>query len=713
MAVAGKFDRWVARRRLKGTGRRLARLVAVVVLVLTAAAPLLVAAFQGLAADAPSPASGHAQVIAQGVAPMPATELAWRVVLDTAETPERAEVEERALGFVVTDRAPLIVDDPGAGTEARLAPGEALFVAGGAGQRRASLDGADAPYYRVALVPADRAAEAGGDRLVLDGDPFAAPVGRAFDLDLVRDVLAPNEETTLPATGTQTLVVATTGTVEVEEGNAGSLPVRLAAGQAATFTEELAIFGVGDRGGTFVAATIGPEVPAAPAPPTPTPTPAPEYGTVSLRVLGCPQGVSADSAVARGFGDEVAGCEPTALVDDPTLTLAGGVPLRPDQPDSTSGTYTWTGLISGPFPLGPLSLPRGYDRALFVDGDGAVVEPALFAVGAAPFDAMATLYLFRGETGSLTLGFFACPAGMTRETLAGDFCEGSGGEFTVEITTPNGETIGRDDADEATGAFLTWSELPAGRYAVRVTRLPSGYDDYLIPVADFDAETAVYRIDVGGEQPASQFNAFFLQVEEAGTGSITVRVFDCPPGMGRGDFVGDICQAASGFDLRLSPPTGDALGLADAKFGGNVATWSDLAAGTYVVEQTTMPAGSNDVYAPGADTADSVGAGFIIQLEAGEAADLAIYNLRPATDATSPRPATIDSDNDGLADDAEPAIGTDPNNPDTDGDGRADGDEIGPRRVVTDPLDPDSDDDGVDDGDEISVGTDPNDPDSV
>ncbi|NOJ92667.1 OmpA family protein [Corallococcus coralloides] len=59
---------------------------------------------------------------------------------------------------------------------------------------------------------------------------------------------------------------------------------------------------------------------------------------------------------------------------------------------------------------------------------------------------------------------------------------------------------------------------------------------------------------------------------------------------------------------------------------------------------------------------------------------------------------TVDTDNDGLTDEEEIAQGTDPNNPDTDGDGIPDGIEV--KVGGTDPLDDDSDDDGILDGNE-------------
>lgn len=81
----------------------------------------------------------------------------------------------------------------------------------------------------------------------------------------------------------------------------------------------------------------------------------------------------------------------------------------------------------------------------------------------------------------------------------------------------------------------------------------------------------------------------------------------------------------------------------------------------------------------------------------------------PPDNASPPSSNTIDSDNDGLSDTVEKLrVGTDPNNPDTDGDGVGDGIEV---RYLMNPLDPDMDKDGVNDGDELRAGTDPFTPD--
>jgi outer membrane protein OmpA-like peptidoglycan-associated protein len=58
-----------------------------------------------------------------------------------------------------------------------------------------------------------------------------------------------------------------------------------------------------------------------------------------------------------------------------------------------------------------------------------------------------------------------------------------------------------------------------------------------------------------------------------------------------------------------------------------------------------------------------------------------------------------DDDSDGLTNAQEVQLGSDPNNPDSDGDGLKDGEEV--RRYKTDPLKTDSDGDGLTDGDEV------------
>ena len=64
-----------------------------------------------------------------------------------------------------------------------------------------------------------------------------------------------------------------------------------------------------------------------------------------------------------------------------------------------------------------------------------------------------------------------------------------------------------------------------------------------------------------------------------------------------------------------------------------------------------------------------------------------------------------DTDGDGLSDEDEARLGTDPNNPDTDDDGLLDGEEV--EEYKTDPNDPDTDDGGIKDGIEVANGANP------
>ena len=84
-------------------------------------------------------------------------------------------------------------------------------------------------------------------------------------------------------------------------------------------------------------------------------------------------------------------------------------------------------------------------------------------------------------------------------------------------------------------------------------------------------------------------------------------------------------------------------------------------------------------------------------------------NAEPANNSNTNQPAAIiDSDNDGLTDEEERRIGTNPNNFDSDNDGLTDNAEV--KIYKTDPLNPDTDGDGYKDGQEVSNGYDPTKP---
>lgn len=81
--------------------------------------------------------------------------------------------------------------------------------------------------------------------------------------------------------------------------------------------------------------------------------------------------------------------------------------------------------------------------------------------------------------------------------------------------------------------------------------------------------------------------------------------------------------------------------------------------------------------------------------------------VTPTTGATTTTFSPTDTDGDGLDNDQEAEIGSDPNDPDTDDDGLIDGEEV---FLGTDPTNPDTDGDGTTDLEEEQAGTSPLDP---
>jgi hypothetical protein len=81
------------------------------------------------------------------------------------------------------------------------------------------------------------------------------------------------------------------------------------------------------------------------------------------------------------------------------------------------------------------------------------------------------------------------------------------------------------------------------------------------------------------------------------------------------------------------------------------------------------------------------------------------YEIAHGMNPNNPTDAQADFDHDGLTNLQEFQLGTDPRNPDTDGDGLTDGQEV--NVTHTNPLIADTDGDGIPDGLEVELGTDP------
>ena len=216
--------------------------------------------------DEPSPASGTAQVVAQGVVAIPDGDIRWEIAERTAPPPANATESRSDLGFLIVDSGVLLAENLETQDQQRLPSGEAMLTQGGVEQLRAALGSDPAVYRSLSLVDADAPAPADGGAQ-FTSEPFPGP-GARHDLDLLRDALGPDGTMTIPAGALPTLVLVLDGVAEVasETGDVFSLgggeAVSLSGPIVATATE---------NGATLIATYTGPAVPQLEAGATPVP----------------------------------------------------------------------------------------------------------------------------------------------------------------------------------------------------------------------------------------------------------------------------------------------------------------------------------------------------------------------------------------------------------------------------------------------------------
>jgi hypothetical protein len=206
--------------------------------------------------DEPSPASGTAQVIAQGVVDIQDGELRWQITEGTAPPPVNATESRSDLGFLIVDSGVLLAGDVSTGEQHRLPAGEAMLTRNGAEQVRAAMGSEPAIYRSLALVDASSTPPA-DENLPFASEPFPGP-GARHDLDLLRDALGPGGTMTIPAGAVPTLVLVLDGVAEVasETGDVFSL----GEGEAVSLTGPVVVTAT-ENGATVTATYTGPAVP--------------------------------------------------------------------------------------------------------------------------------------------------------------------------------------------------------------------------------------------------------------------------------------------------------------------------------------------------------------------------------------------------------------------------------------------------------------------
>ena len=208
------------------------------------------------------------EIIADGRARLPRGDVAW--TLRTIDIPagESLAVEEFPTGFVLVDEGTVALRAEDDEEPTELTDGEADVFPDRKAGTIANQGDAPATLYEIALVPARDAASddptdepSNGTPPAVVGEPFTAPEGETFQIELVRNTLTGDDEATIPvaASGAPTVFLATEGTAQLQ---AGAQVVDLTPGQFALLAGEVQVRAADDEPAAYVVAAIGEEAEA-------------------------------------------------------------------------------------------------------------------------------------------------------------------------------------------------------------------------------------------------------------------------------------------------------------------------------------------------------------------------------------------------------------------------------------------------------------------
>ncbi|MBA3450392.1 MAG: hypothetical protein H0T18_04185 [Chloroflexia bacterium] len=382
--------------------------------------------------DEPTPKSGTAQVVAQGVVALPDSELRWQISESVAPSPANASPANSDPGFLIAQSGVVLIEDVETGDQHRLPAGESALTRGGVEQIRVALGSDTAAYRELSVV--DAAAEPDTGTVLFSSEPFAGP-GARHDLDLLHDALAPGATFSVPGGALPTLAVILDGRAEVTT-EAGDV-ISLGAGEALSLEGPLVITAA-ENGADVVAVYTGPAVPpltqgaatpaagvrviesaedveatasASPVVATATAEPSEDEPSAAASTDADEDGLNVDQEAELNTDPALADTDEDGLTDGQEALEIGTAPLAPDTDDDgildgdeiAQGTDPLDGVAGSlleadgavaaePSPAEVIPAPEGEPAAeapgTIGDGDGDGLEDAIeLELGTDPFDA--------------------------------------------------------------------------------------------------------------------------------------------------------------------------------------------------------------------------------------------------------------------------------------------------------------------------------------
>jgi hypothetical protein len=301
-----------------------------VTFVIGSAAVSLPGVADGAPLAPPPVASGHAEVVAQGIVGFPDGTFHWQVADGSVTAGAAPTAVPPAPTFVLGDAG--VVDVAG-GVPARLGPGEAVMLQSSSEGLLSTPEGS-ASYWTLLIA---NVADTGGAGAT--GGSFTLGAGQR-DVDLVRDALAAGESLQLADRDVATLLLVTSGNAVATSTDGDS--IELGVGEAATLDGDLTISNGGEETTTVVAAVIGVIVPAPGATPAVTTPPPPPNTNQTTATAATTSAQMTTTVPTDSDGD--------GLADVDEMNTYGTDPNNPD----TEGDHVTDGdeiLVHGTDPL--------------------------------------------------------------------------------------------------------------------------------------------------------------------------------------------------------------------------------------------------------------------------------------------------------------------------------------------------------------------------